>query len=114
MDPETGNTEELLYSALRLGVHDYVNKCGFDKVLIGLSGGVDSALTAVIAADAIGPEHVVGISMPSQFSSDHSRDDARKLADRLGIEYHEIPVETIYDSFTKELNPLFKNLLQAK
>ncbi len=110
VDPETGNTEELLYSALRLGVHDYVNKCGFDKVLIGLSGGVDSALTAVIAADAIGPEHVVGISMPSQFSSDHSRDDARKLADRLGIEYHEIPVETIYDSFTKELNPLFKNL----
>lgn len=109
-DPETGNTEELLYSALRLGVHDYVYKCGFEKVLIGLSGGIDSALTAVIAADAIGPENVVGISMPSQFSSDHSRNDARQLADRLGIEYHEIPVETIYGSFTKELGPLFKNL----
>jgi NAD+ synthase (glutamine-hydrolysing) len=109
-DPQTCDSEEILFAALRLGVHDYVHKCGFKKVLVGLSGGIDSALTAVIAADAIGPDHVLGISMPSQFSSDHSRDDARRLAEHLGIEYHEIPIESIYNAFMKELHPLFKDL----
>ena len=97
-----------LYEALRLGIADYVHKCGFQRVLLGLSGGIDSALTAVLAVDALGPENVLGISMPSQFSSRHSRDDARELARRLGMEYQVIPIEPIMNSFVEQLEPLFK------
>jgi NAD+ synthase (glutamine-hydrolysing) len=99
--------EEELYRALTLGVRDYVHKCGFRRVLIGLSGGIDSALTAAIAADALGPQNVVGVSMPSQYSSDHSREDAAALARNLGIELHTIPVEPIYRSFMTQLGPVF-------
>ncbi len=101
------DTDQTLYRALLLGIRDYVHKCGFKRVLIGLSGGIDSALTALLAADALGPENVVGVSMPSRFSSDHSRDDAHELAERLGIECHGVPIEPICESFLAQLEPLF-------
>jgi NAD+ synthase (glutamine-hydrolysing) len=91
-EPPLGRVEEA-YGALVLGVRDYVTKNGFRDVVIGLSGGIDSALTAVIAADALGPEHVTGISMPSRYSSAGSRDDARELAEDLGIRYLTLPIE---------------------
>src|SRR5216110_1697877 len=82
-----------IYAALVLGTRDYVAKNGFKKVLIGLSGGIDSALVATIAADALGPENVTGISMPSGYSSEHSKSDAQELATNLGITYLTIPIE---------------------
>ena len=105
--PQAQEGDETVYEALKLGIRDYVGKCGFKQVLIGLSGGIDSALTAVLAADALGPENVVGISMPSQFSSGHSKDDARELAENLGIAFHTIAIEPIYRSFLGQLEPLF-------
>lgn len=101
------DSPESIYRALTLGIHDYVRKCGFRKVLIGLSGGIDSALTAVLATDALGKENVAGISMPSRFSSGHSRDDARDLARNLGIAYHVIPIEPIMQAYLGQLEPLF-------
>ena len=93
------------YNALVLGVRDYINKNGFKQVVIGLSGGIDSALTATIAADALGGENVVGVSMPSRFSSDHSKDDAEDLAKNLGIRYKQFAIEDVftqYDHLFKE------------
>ena len=87
------------YKALVLGVHDYVCKNGFRSVVVGLSGGIDSALTAVAAVDALGPEAVHGISMPSRYSSGHSKSDARQLAENLGIDYQEIPIEGPFAAF---------------
>jgi NAD+ synthase (glutamine-hydrolysing) len=87
---------EEAYRALVLGVHDYVAKNGFTDAIIALSGGIDSALTAVIAADALGPEHVTGASMPSRYSSAGSRDDARALAGNLGIRFLTLPIEEIF------------------
>ena len=78
------------------------------KALIGLSGGIDSAVTAVLAVDALGKDNVIGISLPSSISSDHSKDDARKLAENLGIEFHTIPIQKIVDSATSELSYLFE------
>ncbi len=102
-----GNSDEEVYDALCLGIRDYVGKCGFKRVLIGLSGGIDSALTAALAADALGPEAVVGVSMPSQFSSDHSLGDAEALAKNLGIEYKSLPIQPIFDRFMETLSPVF-------
>src|SRR5208282_4396711 len=93
--------------ALTLGIRDYVGKCGFRRALVGLSGGIDSALTATLATDALGRENVVGVSLPSRFSSGHSRDDARELADNLGIEFHTIPIEPAVQAFLGQLDPLF-------
>lgn len=98
---------ETMYNALTLGIRDYVYKCGFKKALIGLSGGIDSALTATLAADALGPQNVMGVSMPSRFSSQHSRDDARDLAENLGIEYHTVAIEPIVEAFLGQLHDLF-------
>ncbi|HYM16186.1 MAG TPA: NAD+ synthase [Dehalococcoidia bacterium] len=92
-----------VYDALVLGVRDYIRKTGFETVLVGLSGGVDSSLVAVIAADALGPEHVVGVSMPSRFSSEGSKTDAQALAGRLGIRCLTIPIE---GAFTASLDML--------
>src|SRR6185312_6522139 len=91
---ETFEQEDLadVYDALVLGVRDYAQKTGFKKALLGLSGGIDSALTAVIAAEALGPKNVIGVSLPSVISSQHSKDDARILAENLGIEYHTISI----------------------
>jgi NAD+ synthase (glutamine-hydrolysing) len=92
------------YQALVLGTRDYVRKNGFQKVMIGLSGGIDSALTAVIAVDALGKENVVGITMPSRFNSEETRCDAKKLADNLGIEFRSLPIESILKEFNMVLS----------
>jgi NAD+ synthase (glutamine-hydrolysing) len=88
-----GDAEEQLFRALVLGVRDYVRKCRFKSVVLGLSGGIDSALVAVIAKEALGAENVWGVSMPSRYSSSHSRDDAAQLAQKLGIRYDSVPIE---------------------
>ena len=99
--------EENLRKALVLGLRDYAHKSGFSKGLIGLSGGIDSAVTAAMATEALGAENVIGISLPSAISSDHSKDDARDLAQNLGIEFNTLPIEKIVDAATDELKPLF-------
>ena len=96
------NNEDL-YNALVLGTRDYVQKTGFEKALIGLSGGIDSALTACIAVDALGKENVLGVAMPSKFSSKGSLDDARRLSDNLGIALEEIPIGETYNAFEETL-----------
>ena len=108
LPPEAADSEESIYNALALGIRDYVHKCGFRRVLIGLSGGIDSALTAALAADALGPENVVGVSMPSRFSSQHSRDDAADLAAHLGIVCHTVAIEPMVESYLAQLGPLFE------
>ena len=95
------------FAALALGTRDYVRKCGFSKVVIGLSGGIDSALTAAIAVDALGKENVTGIAMPSQYSSEHSIKDARELACKLGIRFEVIAIGDVFDGYRKALAPLF-------
>jgi len=94
-----------VYDALVLGTRDYVRKNGFDTVVLGLSGGIDSALTACIAADALGPTHVVGVGMPSQFTSGASRADAEALARALGIRFYSIPIQEVYESYKRALEP---------
>lgn len=98
------------YAALVLGTRDYVRKCGFSKVVIGLSGGIDSALTAAIAVGALGKENVTGVAMPSQYSSEHSLKDARELACKLGIRFEVIPIAAIFDDYRKALAPLFAGM----
>ena len=99
--------EEEIGRGLILGLRDYIRKCGFRDVVIGLSGGIDSALTAAIAAAALGPERVTGIAMPSQFSSQHSIDDARALASNLGIDFHLVPISPIYAPYETAIDELF-------
>ncbi len=96
-----------IYDALVLGVRDYAQKTGFKKALLGLSGGIDSALTAVIAAEALGPQNVIGVSLPSEISSQHSKDDARILAANLGIAYHTLSIADVVGAAEKTLAPLF-------
>jgi NAD+ synthetase len=98
---------EAAYRALVLGTRDYVRKCGFKKVLVGLSGGIDSALVAAIAAEALGAENVVGVGMPSPYSSVGSIDDSRRLAANLGIRYEVIGISGLFAEFTHALEPLF-------
>jgi len=92
-----------IYQALLLGTRDYAHKNGFQKVLLGLSGGIDSSVTAAIAVAALGDENVIGISMPSKFNSPETRSDAEKLAQNLGIEFHTIPIEPMLGQFHKSL-----------
>ena len=99
-----------VYQALLLGTRDYVTKCGFKKVLVGLSGGIDSSLVATIAADALGPENVTGISMPGPFSSAGSRTDAEALARSLGIHYQVVPITPINESYLTTLSQPFAGL----
>ena len=96
-----------IYDALVLGVRDYAQKTGFKKALLGLSGGIDSALTAVIAAEALGPKNVIGVSLPSVISSQHSKDDARILAENLGIEFHTISIADTVGAAETTLAPIF-------
>jgi NAD+ synthase (glutamine-hydrolysing) len=98
---------EAVYEALVLGTRDYIRKCGFTNVLLGLSGGIDSTLVACIAADAVGAGHVVGVAMPGPFSSDHSLTDARELASNLGIRFEVAPITCAYEQMLESLNPLF-------
>jgi NAD+ synthase (glutamine-hydrolysing) len=101
--------EEEIYRALVLGTRDYVTKNGFADVVIGLSGGVDSSLVATVATDALGPQHVHGVAMPSRYSSDHSRSDAEELARRLGIDYQVIAIEPAHGAFTEMLAAAFQD-----
>ena len=106
--PEDSAEEtEAAYQALVLGTRDYVHKTGFRKVVIGLSGGIDSALVAAIAVDALGQENVLGIGMPSQYSSTGSIDDSRRLAANLGIRFEILPIGDLYQEFSHTLAPLF-------
>lgn len=95
------------YQALVLGTRDYVRKCGFRQVVIGLSGGIDSALVAAIAVDALGKENVLGVGMPSPYSSEGSIEDSRELASNLGIRFETIRIDAIFSQFTTALAPLF-------
>ena len=99
---------EEIYEALVIGTRDYVRKCGFSKVLVALSGGIDSSLVAAIGVDALGSDNVVGVSMPSKFSSEGSVVDAKLLADNLGIEFWTIPIEQTFGSFMNSLAPQFE------
>ena len=105
--PSVCKAEEQLHAALTLGLRDYMHKCGFKAAVLGLSGGIDSALTACLAAAALGPENVLGVSLPSQFSSQGSLDDARALARNLGIRYEVIPIQTPFEAVKQQLQPLF-------
>ncbi len=100
---------ESIYKALVIGVRDYIQKNNFKKAVIGISGGIDSALVAAIACDAIGKENVLGISMPSLYSSKETQKDAKILAKNLGIELKIIPINNIYKKFLKTLKPFFEN-----
>ena len=118
----TLSEEEEVWKALVVGVRDYLDKTGFEDVLIGLSGGIDSSLVAAIAVDALGPSHVIGVSMPSRYSSEHSRKDAKKLAENLGIKYHSVPIEPAHtamlsmlaESFEGEVKGLPEENLQSR
>ncbi len=98
---------EAAYSALVLGTRDYIRKCGFRQVLVGLSGGIDSALVAAVAADAVGPENVMGVGMPGPYSSDHSLTDARSLAEHLGVRFEVISIDQGYEAMVRTLGPVF-------
>jgi len=108
LEDHSESEAEAIYQALVLGTRDYVHKCGFKSVVLGLSGGIDSAITAVIAADALGAENVTGVSMPSLFSSEGSKDDARDLAEKLGIYYHTVPIEPVFSSLKSQLSGVFE------
>lgn len=102
--------EEEVYKALLLGTRDYIRKNGFEKVCIGLSGGIDSSLVATIATDAIGEDAVIGLFMPSRFTSKESKEDAYELAKNLNIKVIEIPIDNIFDAYINTLKPEFKGL----
>jgi NAD+ synthetase len=108
---EPFQTEEgSVLKGLVMGTRDYTFKCGFKKVLVGLSGGLDSSLVAVIAQMAMDAENVTGISMPSQYTSEMSKEDARELANNLGIHFEEIPIDEVYSSYKQSLAKAFKGL----
>jgi NAD+ synthase/NAD+ synthase (glutamine-hydrolysing) len=101
------NECDAVYKALVLGTRDYLHKCGFRKALIGLSGGIDSSLTAAIAADAVGSENVLGVGMPGPYSSEGSLSDARALAENLGIRFEAVGIGGPYEKYLEALGPLF-------
>ena len=105
--PAEGDTKAC-WDALVLGTRDYVRKCGFARALVGLSGGIDSALVAAIAVEALGAENVMGVGMPSGYSSEGSKDDARELAGRLGIGFEMLPIAAGYETAMTTLEPLFR------
>lgn len=105
--PEYPGRLESLRRALVCGLRDYVRKCGFKSVVVGLSGGIDSALTAALATEALGAENVHGVALPSRFSSDHSLVDARELASNLGIGFQVIPIDGLHKNFEELLTPIF-------
>jgi NAD+ synthase (glutamine-hydrolysing) len=104
------NKMALIHDAIVLGIKDYFGKLGFKKAILGLSGGIDSAVTAVLAARALGEENVRVVLMPSHFSSDHSIDDARDLAENMGLQYDIIAIKEVYDSYLNLLQPQFDGL----
>ena len=104
---EFHSREQQIFSALSLGIRDYVRKCGFKSVILGLSGGIDSALVAVLAADALGAENVLGVAMPARYSSTGSLNDAEALAKNLGIRYEVLPIEPPFLAVEKQLEKVF-------
>ncbi len=110
MHEQIAGDEASVYSALVLGTRDYIQKCGFGKAIIGLSGGIDSALTAVIAADAVGPENVIGVGMPGPYSSQGSIDDARTLAKNLGIRFELLSINAAYEAYRETLRDVFTGM----
>jgi NAD+ synthase (glutamine-hydrolysing) len=107
MHEQIEGEEASVYAALVLGTRDYMRKCGFQKAIIGLSGGIDSALTAVIAADAVGPENVIGVGMPGPYSSQGSIDDARALAKNLGIRFELLSINQAFEAYRQTLQQVF-------
>ena len=101
---------QLIHDALVIGIRDYFQKLGFKKGILGLSGGIDSAVTAVLAAEALGADNVLGLLLPSQYSSGHSVDDARQLAENLGIQHEIIAIRPMYEAFETALQPHFAGL----
>jgi NAD+ synthase (glutamine-hydrolysing) len=108
MHPQLVGEEASIYAGLVLGTRDYIRKCGFRQAIIGLSGGIDSALTAAIAVDAIGRENVIGVGMPGPYSSEGSIHDARALAANLGIRFEILCISEIFEAFKKSLSAVFK------
>jgi NAD+ synthetase len=102
------SVEASILKGLVMGTRDYTRKCGFKKALVGLSGGIDSSLVAWIACEAIGPENVMGVSMPSPYTSDMSREDARKLAANLNMRFEEIPISALFSAYKETLKPIFE------
>ena len=107
---DTSDDNEKIYRALSLGVRDYLHKCGFASAVIGLSGGIDSAVTAAVAVDALGAENVRGVAMPSQYSSQGSLEDAEHLANALGIQYDVVPIEPVFEQLKSQLGEIFEGL----
>ena len=107
---DTSGDDEKIHKALSLGVRDYLHKCGFASAVIGLSGGVDSAVTAAVAVDALGAENVRGVAMPSQYSSQGSLEDAEHLANALGIQYDVVPIEPVFEQLKSQLGEIFEGL----
>jgi NAD+ synthase (glutamine-hydrolysing) len=102
--------EASVLKGIIMGTGDYARKCGFTRALVGLSGGIDSSLVAYIACEALGPENVTGVSMPSPYTSRMSREDARKLAENLAIRFEEIPISDLFSAYKETLKPVFKGL----
>lgn len=107
MHEQVAGDEASAYCALVLGTRDYIQKCGFQRAIVGLSGGIDSALTAVIAADAVGPQNVIGVGMPGPYSSQGSIEDARALAKNLGIRFELLSINPAYDAYRQILKDVF-------
>lgn len=105
--PVSQSGPESALKALVMGVRDYARKCGFGKAVLGMSGGIDSSLTAYIAAQALGPDNVLGVAMPSRYSSRESLEDAEDLAKKLGIGFRIIPIDSIFSSYLTELSSSF-------
>ena len=108
--PDAEDENEATFHALVLGTRDYVRKCGFSKTVIALSGGIDSALVASIAVEALGPENVLALGMPSPYSSQGSIDDSRRLAENLGIQFEVLPISALFEEYNRTLAPLFAGL----
>jgi NAD+ synthase/NAD+ synthase (glutamine-hydrolysing) len=107
--PAPESETEAVYQALVLGTRDYVSKCGFNRAVTGLSGGIDSALVATLASDALGPENVLGVAMPGPYSSEGSLRDAETLARNLGIGFRVVPITPLYEAYLRALDPVFEN-----
>jgi NAD+ synthase (glutamine-hydrolysing) len=106
----SASPEEEAFKALTLGLSDYVHKCGFSRVVLGLSGGIDSAVVGALAAEALGPAQVIGVAMPTRYSSSHSLGDAEALAQNLGIRFEVVPIDAVFQSYLEALQPLFAEL----
>ena len=111
-EPVVNDSTAAVHDALVMGVHDYVRKCGFRSVVLGLSGGIDSALTAALAVEALGAENVMGVALPSPYSSDDSMEDAQMLADTMGFRFEVLEISELFSGFKKTLAPLFADMAE--